>query len=411
MSRIHVIGAGLSGLSAAVEFSARGQPVTVHEASPQAGGRCRSYFDTALDMEIDNGNHLVLSGNHATLAYAARIGAADKLVGPGAARFPFIDLPSGQRWTLDANDGLIPVWMLSENRRVPGTRLPEYLELAKLLLANRKAKIGDTLACRGPLWDRLIEPFLVSALNTEAKEGSAALAAQVVRETLAAGGRNYHPLIAREGLSNALVRPALAYVEAHGGEVAFGRRLRALRFDGERVAGLDFGDLTLDLGPSDSVVMATPPQVAGPLIPGLSVPTEFRAIVNAHYRIAPPPGLPPITGLVGGLAQWLFAFPDRLSVTISAGDALLDTPREELARRIWSDVAKVAGLTGDAPRWQIVRERRATFAASPAQDALRPGTRTRWRNLALAGDWTQTKLPATIEGSIRSGVAAAKALT
>ena len=181
MSRIHVIGAGLSGLSAAVELSAHGRAVSVHEASPQAGGRCRSYFDAALDMEIDNGNHLVLSGNHATLAYAARIGAADKLVGPGAARFPFMDLASGQRWTLDANDGLIPVWMLSENRRVPGTRLPEYLELAKLLLANRKAKIGDTLACRGPLWDRLIEPFLVSALNIEARDGSSALAAQVVR--------------------------------------------------------------------------------------------------------------------------------------------------------------------------------------------------------------------------------------
>ena len=120
-------------------------------------------------------------------------------------------------------------------------------------------------------------------------------------------------------------------------------------------------------------MLATPPQVTGPLLPGLSTPTEFRAIVNAHYRVDAAAGLPPITGIVGGLAQWLFAFPDRLSVTISAGDAWLDTPREELAARIWADVATVAGLEGEPPRWQIVRERRATFAASPAQDALRPG--------------------------------------
>jgi predicted NAD/FAD-dependent oxidoreductase len=120
--------------------------------------------------------------------------------------------------------------------------------------------------------------------------------------------------------------------------------------------------------------------------------------------------LPEITGIVGGLAQWLFAFPDRLSVTISAGDAWCDTPREELATRIWADVAAVAGLSGPPPRWQIVRERRATFAATPAQDARRPGPRTRWTNLALAGDWTQTKLPATIEGAVRSGVSAAKSL-
>ncbi len=108
-ARVHVVGAGLAGLSAAVELVSAGRPVVVHEASPQAGGRCRSYFDAALDMEIDNGNHLVLSGNRATLAYATRIGAREKLVGPGSATFPFIDLASGRRWTLGANDGLHPL--------------------------------------------------------------------------------------------------------------------------------------------------------------------------------------------------------------------------------------------------------------------------------------------------------------
>ena len=162
---VHVIGAGLAGLSAAVELAAAGRPVFVHEASPQAGGRCRSYFDAVLDMEIDNGNHLVLSGNRATLAYAARIGAKDKLVGPGSATFPFIDVASGRRWTLRANEGPIPYWMFMPSRRVPDTRLPEYLELAKLIGAGTGVSIADALRCRGPLWDRLVEPFLVAALN------------------------------------------------------------------------------------------------------------------------------------------------------------------------------------------------------------------------------------------------------
>jgi squalene-associated FAD-dependent desaturase len=297
--------------------------------------------------------------------------------------------------------------MLMSSRRVPDTRLSEYLELAKLLRAGRAATIADTLSCKGPLWERLIEPFLVAALNIEAPKGSAKLAGQVVRETLAAGGRNYHPLVARDGLSAALVRPALSYLEAQGGTVAFGRRLRGLDLENDRVTGLDFGDDRVAVRQGEAVVLATPPQVSGPLLPGVTVPNEFHAIVNAHYRVAPPPGLPPITGIVGGLAQWLFAFPGRLSVTISAGDAWLETPREELALRIWTDVARVAGLEGPPPRWQIVRERRATFAATPAQDALRPGAKTKQRNLALAGDWTQTGLPATIEGAIRSGVRAA----
>jgi hypothetical protein len=115
--------------------------------------------------------------------------------------------------------------------------------------------------------------------------------------------------------------------------------------------------------------------------------------------------------VIGGTVEWLFAFPNRLSVTVSNGDRLVDMPREELAQTIWRDVCKAAGITGELPPelppWQIVRERRATFAATPAQNALRPGPTTALKNLFLAGDWTATGLPATIEGSVRSGDRAA----
>jgi hydroxysqualene dehydroxylase len=148
--------------------------------------------------------------------------------------------------------------------------------------------------------------------------------------------------------------------------------------------------------------------VAADLVPNLASPSQFRAIVNAHFRIAPPASLAPITGVVNGTVEWLFAFPDRLSVTISAADRLLETPREALAGQIWDEVATIAALPKELPPWQIVRERRATFAATPAEDAKRPAAATAWRNLVLAGDWTRTGLPATIEGAIRSGNRAAE---
>ncbi|MGC1280066.1 MAG: FAD-dependent oxidoreductase, partial [Xanthobacteraceae bacterium] len=151
-----------------------------------------------------------------------------------------------------------------------------------------------------------------------------------------------------------------------------------------------------------------PPYAAATLIRGLDVPTEFRAIVNAHFRIDPPGDQPPILGVLNGTVEWIFAFAGRMSVTISAGDRLVDMPREELAKSIWAEVASVTGLPPELPPWQIVRERRATFAATPAQDLKRPGAETAWRNLALAGDWTDTGLPATIEGAIRSGNRAAE---
>ena len=154
-------------------------------------------------------------------------------------------------------------------------------------------------------------------------------------------------------------------------------------------------------------MLAVPGRPAASLVPGLKTPTKFRAIVNAHFRITPPPDAPPILGVVGGLVEWLFAFPQRLSVTISNGDRLVEQPREELALTIWRDICKATGLAGEMPPWQIVRERRATFEATPEQNALRPGPVTAWKNLFLAGDWTATGLPATIEGSVRSGDRAA----
>ena len=99
------------GLAAAVRLAGRGATVVVHEAAGQAGGRCRSYHDPALDMVIDNGNHLLLSANHAALAFLATIGAADSLVGPAAADFAFVDLASGERWTLRINAGRLPWWI------------------------------------------------------------------------------------------------------------------------------------------------------------------------------------------------------------------------------------------------------------------------------------------------------------
>ena len=115
-----------------------------------------------------------------------------------------------------------------------------------------------------------------------------------------------------------------------------------------------------------------------------------------------------MVGVVNGMAQWLFAFPGRLSVTISAADNLLNLSREDLAHRIWREVAAIANLAEAMPAWQIVRERRATFAALPREEAKRPATETAWDNLVLAGDWTRTGLPATIEGAIRSGAKAAE---
>src|SRR5215470_1879202 len=404
---VHIIGAGVSGLSAAVRLSNAGSKVHVHEATQQAGGRCRSYFDAATNLTIDNGNHLVLSGNHHVRDYARAIGTESGLVGPARAQFPFVDVSTGQRWQLDLGDGRMPTWVFDEARRVPDTGLFDYLKLAPLIWAGTGKLVGDTIPCEGTLYERLVQPLLLAALNCDPPEGSAGLAGAIVRETLLAGGQACRPLIARDGLSAILIEPAVKLLQDKGASVSLGHELRELVTSGDSVAGLKFGSDEVALGPADAIVLAVPPRAAANLLPGLPTPTKFRAIVNAHFRVNPPRDAPPILGVVGGLIEWLFAFPQRLSVTISAGDRLVDMPREELAEAIWRDVCRAAGVGGELPPWQIVRERRATFEATPEQNALRPKAATSFKNLFLAGDWTDTGLPATIEGSVRSGDRAA----
>ena len=411
-ARATIVGAGMAGLSAAVRLVAAGVAVSIADQAAQAGGRCRSYHDPQLGLTIDNGNHLVLAGNRAVNDFRRIVGATTPLAGPRHAEFAFVDLAVPARdtknWTIRINDGAIPWWVLARDRRVPGTRLGDYLKLARLLTAPAGATVGERIDPTSPVWAKLMQPVLLAVLNTPPEAGSARLTAAVLRETLMKGGRASMPRVAEPTLAAAFVDPATAWLAAQGNPVALGRRLRAIATAGDRVTALDWGAGPEAVGEDEAVVLAVPPWIAAALLPDITVPDAHHAIVNAHFAIAPPAGAPAMLGVLGGTAEWLFAFPDRISVTVSAADAIVDRDREDLARSFWEDIQRAYGVEAPMPAWQIVKEKRATFSATPEQDAKRPGAATRWRNLFLAGDWTQTGLPATIEGALRSGETAAR---
>lgn len=406
--RFHVIGAGIAGLSCATALAEKGARVEVYEGAPQAGGRCRSYVDPVLGQMIDNGNHLVLSGNHATMDYLLRIKARYHLAGPDKARFDFADVRSGKHWTITPNEGPVPYWALMTSRRVPDTTFLDYAGLAGLMFAKEPKHICDVIRCEGPLWERLMKPFLLAALNTEPETASAALAGAVIRETLAKGGRAYRPRIAHPTLAAAFVEPAQRYLADRRTSVQLGQRLRRVVMGDNNAVALEFPDNTIPLTSNDTVILAVPPWVAKELLPQIKAPDEFRSIVNAHFKMPAPKGAPLMLGVIGGTAEWIFSFPDRISTTISGADRLVDMDRDMLIALIWKDVAAALSITAPMPEWQIVKERRATFAATPEEAAKRAPAKTQWSNLFLAGDWTATGLPATIEGAVRSGHKAAE---
>ncbi len=400
---VHVVGAGLAGLAAALALVRGGRRVALHEAAPVAGGRCR-----ALPDGTDNGTHALLGANHAALRFLVQIGAREGWVEPEPAGLPVLDLENGNARRV----ALSPLGWGDAAKRPDGVTLGSLLALLRLALPGPDRSVADVFAHHPRLLRALVEPLTVAALNTPVGEASARKLGAVLRRLGGKGAARL--LVARQGLGPDLVAPALATLACHGANLRTGVRLRALIQEGGRVTGLDFGAVTQPIGPADAVVLALPPWEAARLLPGLPVPARHAPILNVHFsRIEE--GEVRFIGLLGGLAQWVLVRPSGVSVTVSAADDSVGLSDAEAVSRIWPEVREATlrfGLPGawpvEPPPARAVRERRATPRHGLDPAPIPP--RCPLPNLALAGDWTLAALPATIEAAILSGEAAAAAL-
>jgi len=415
MNRVHIIGAGLSGLAAAVRLVERGTPVTVYESAGQAGGRCRSFYDKHLERDIDNGNHLIMSGNMSALSFLDRIGSQDPLTGPPFAHYPFVDVKSGQRWTVKINEGPIPFWALDRQTRVPDTGIMDYVKSGAIAFAGKEKTVADIVDEHSVLYERFWEPLTLAVLNTTPQKGQATLLWSVIRETFLLGGQACVPLTAKRGLGPAFIEPAVKFIESRGGVVRLKARLRNAIIEGGEVTALNFSDETVTLEEGDQVIFAVPPTRLKQLMPETDPPDDDASILNIHYRMGAPVatkalGQGPFIGMVSSKGQWAFVRDDVISLTTSASDAIGtdDLPNDDVVSQIWRETQAALDLDGvDYERVRVIREKRATPDQSPEGAKKRLKAKTRCRNLFLAGDHTDTGVPATIEGSIRSGDRAA----
>lgn len=383
---VDIVGMGVAGLSAALCLTDAGIPVRLWEAAPQAGGRCRSLTDSDFG-ELDTGTHLVLSGNRAVSRYLARCDSAAEL--PSAPPvFHFAAVDNGRKWHLDL--------------RNPLHLLPLLPDCLRLLRAAPDTPVAAVLR-HSRNWQRLWRPLALAALNTDPETAAAAGLKKLLTECLLRGYRACRPRLPRTSLGAAFITPALARLPP----VHYRSRLSGISLVDGKIAALQFTDGRWS--ESGRLILATPPADVARLLPQITpLPDEFSPILNLHFRLpAPRPAL--FLGLTGGTAEWLMVKEGLASVTISAAEHLLDQPEKILAATVWGEVAPLLSLPPEMiPPVRIIREKRATHLATAAQEARRPPAGLlAAQNIFLAGDWTATGLPATLESAIRSGETAA----
>jgi hydroxysqualene dehydroxylase len=258
------------------------------------------------------------------------------------------------------------------------------------------------------LVDALWEPLCTAALNTPLAEADLRLLNQVMRRMAGWNGLRKGLWLPKATLSKTYIHPATTWLERNGGVIQTKRLLRGVH-GGMNVDELQFDDGAVPVGPTDHVIVSLPPWA--PVLKDFGVESASLAaspIANVHYNLAHTPPSQ-FTGLIGGVSQWLWVRGNVATVTISAADALVNRDSDLIAKTVWSEIATIVGAACDTlPPAHVVKERRATLRHTPASTALRAGVRPVWANVTLAGDWTATDLPGTLEAAAQSGFAAAK---
>lgn len=431
-----VIGAGFAGLAAAVRLAGVGARVTVLERRGVLGGRAYSFREPESGAVVDNGQHLFMRCYDETLAFLRTLGTDDRIA--FQPRLEVGMLGEGGREARLACPGLpAPLHLLAGLLGLRGVGLRDRLGLvraaARLAAAARDPhaataledvtvaawldRLGQSAAARRAFWN----PLTLAVLNDAPEVASVRWLVAVARRAFLAGPRAGDLGFATCGLSALYTEQARAYVEARGGSVRTHAAAAALEVSGDRVVAVRLAPRARGTGerlPAGAVVAAVPHHALPPLLPAaLATRPPFSdagrlavsPIVSCHLWYDRPVLGRPFVGLLDGPLHWLFDRGTHLTAVTSGAGALLDRRPRDLAEAAAREVARLVPAAREARlvRAHVIKERWATPSLAPGAGALRAGPRTPLANLVLAGDWTDTGLPGTIEGAVQSGHAAA----
>jgi squalene synthase HpnD len=433
--KVTVLGAGYAGLAAAADLILRGHDVTLVEGRALLGGRAHSFVDARSGLVLDNGQHILMGCYHETLGLLRRLGVMDRLYSPPRLEVPFVSARGRSVLAATAPDPLHLLSALLGYGELSAADKFSAIKLALRLRLGQQPRATESVEAWMWRWKQtpnliraLWEPLCIAALNEPVATASAQLFATVIRRSFLAGAADSTILLSRVGLSELFAPEVRRLLEMCRGALRLQTPVTGLRFEGTTLREIKLGDGS-SLQP-EAVVSALPWHVLRGLLPAESKlaracgQIQDAPIVSLHLWLDRPILREPFVGLLDSPVHWVFSRdhihgPDAagreghvITAVVSGARDLVDKTGAELEELTLRELGRFLPEAREVKVLHrvVYKARSATFAATPETEPLRPEATTEWSNFWLAGDWTNTGLPATIEGAIVSGARAARAV-
>ena len=433
MQPVIVVGGGWAGLAAAAELARYDIPVTLLESAKQLGGRARrvQFTNSAKQYGIDNGQHLLIGAYDSTLSLLHTIGIREEDVLHRKDLYLRMHSPDSRNLRLVTGKlpaplhllmGLITATGLSLVDRIKAIRFSAALAKTNYTLEHDETCLAllERYRQSKKLIQHIWEPLCLAALNTHIHEASAEVFLRVLRETFSYNRANSNFLFTSTDLGQLLPDPAMDYIEQNGGSVKLAQRVLGLKYSDNSVCGVMTEEKTYD---APYVVLATPYFTTEQLVSGNEALAETKAvlsqfeaspIVTVYLQFPDKTTLGhEMIGMVNTTSHWVLDRkicnqPGLLSVVISGSGPHMDMDNDTLSNHVYGELRRQFPKLPEPEHSMVIREKRATFHCSPEINKIRPKNKTPVKGLMLAGDYTDTGLPATLESAVRSGVRCAK---
>jgi squalene-associated FAD-dependent desaturase len=423
MKRCIVIGGGIAGLTSAAYLTKQNIKVTLLESSPKLGGRAYSFTEQKSNNVVDNGQHLLMGCYSDTINFLKLIGAKDNFIYQKSLLINFLT-QAGEVVRLKSFTSLYPFNLLIALLNFKAITFTERLSLLKFVIKlpfishqklsdknvrdwlKEEKQSDDTIKS---LW----EIIAVGSLNTNVDKASAFMFREILMKIFFNGNFASTIILPKYGLSDAYVNNAKEYIESYGGKIKLSSSVKEFIISDNRIVGIKTANEVYN--DFDYVISAIPFYAFKIIYPELfldeKIEFEYSSILNIHIWLKNNPMKEQFYGLIDSSVHWIFNKGNHINLVISDADYLIDKSSEEVFQMCVEELIKYTEVEeSEVFQYKVLKEKRATFIPSIKINFVRPSSRTKIANLFLAGDWTNTGLPSTIESAVKSGRVASELL-